>query len=86
MSESFGVVGGDDADPPHVIEFDVCDHIFIVLVFAFSDDSGAPAIDDAAEAGVGSAFLEFAFFDSAVLGGLSEFSMEALLTLFFLRM
>jgi hypothetical protein len=96
VPQAFGVVGGYDADPPHVVELDVRHHILVLLVSALSDNPRAPAVYDASEPAVSSAFLEAmagvavvvvpAFLHSAVLGRLPQFPIEALVAFLFLGM
>jgi hypothetical protein len=76
VTESFSVIGRNDADPPDIIEFDVGDDIFIVFSFAFSEYPCDSAADDAAKATMSSAFSE-----SAAGGGLSLFANQSSLCL-----
>ena len=81
MSESFGVVSWNNADPSNIVKLYISDSILVFLISAFPDDSSASAVDDTTESTIGSAF-----FKPTILRWLSKLSKEALLTLLFLRM
>lgn len=49
MPEPFRVISRNNANPSDIIEFDICDHIFIFLVLADSKNSSDSATEHAAE-------------------------------------
>ena len=81
VPQPLGVVGRNNADPPHIIEFNIGDDVLILLVFAPPQHSRNSTTRDASKTAVSSALLE-----ATVLRLLSMLSMQSDLTLPFLRM
>jgi len=81
MLQPLGIVGRNYADPSNIIEFNIGNDILILLVFAPPQHSRDSATCDTSETTISPALLE-----ATVLGLLSMFSIQADLTLPFLRM